>query len=185
MSDYAWVDDIVAVTITFVRGLELREVGDLLGFQWSTEREATFGDAEWQHVYATGTYPVQVADLDGWVVLVEPNGYLASIPATLVSLSRAGTAISVFWNVNAVMRFLAAWDGVLVRSFDPLLFEVDQKGDPLPQEEGLLFGWDGTDTRQQALALELTERLTGIRIDKYWLLEVARRTWSATGPARP
>ena len=178
MSDYAWADDVVGVTVAFVRGMQLREVGDLLGFQWASEREATFTEATWQQANHPLTYPVQAAEVGDWVVLVEPNGFQASLPTTIAALSRAGTAISVFWNVNRHMSVAVARDGTVVRSFDPLLFGVGAQGEPLPQEEGLPFGQEGAAV---PAALELAERLTGVRIEKAWLLEAPHRTWSTTG----
>jgi DMSO/TMAO reductase YedYZ molybdopterin-dependent catalytic subunit len=180
VADHEWADDVVALTLTFVRGLGLGEVGDLLGLRWDTERPATFTDAEWQQDHETSTYAVQAAPLGGWIVLVEPNGYLTSLPRVVAALSRRGVAVSVFWNVNALMRLTAARDGAVVRAFDPLLFAASAEGEPLPQEEGLPFGEVGP-VRQAAL--ELAERLTGVHVDRTWLLEIPRSTWTTTGPA--
>ncbi len=179
MSDYAWAEDVVAVTVAFVRGMELRDVGGLLGFQWSSERDATFAEASWQQADDPVTCPVQAAEVGDWVVLVEPNGFQTSLPGTLAALSRGGVAVAVFWNVNMDMSVGVARDGAVVRSFDPLLFGVGGQGEPLPQEEGLPFGPDGA---ARPAALELAERLTGVRIEKAWLLEAPHRTWSTTGP---
>lgn len=178
MSDYAWAEDVVAVTVAFVRGMELGDVGGLLGFQWSSEREATFAETSWQQADDPVTYPVQAAEVRDWVVLVEPNGFQASLPKTIAALSRGGIAVAVLWNVNMHMSVAVARDGVVVRSFDPLLFGAGAQGEPLPQEEGLPFGPEGA---ARPAALALAERLTGVRIEKGWLLEAPHRTWSTTG----
>jgi hypothetical protein len=184
VSDCAWADEVEAVTVAFVRGMALREVGDLLGFKWPSEREETFTEALWQQVALweqaddPQLYPVQATEVDGWVVLIEPNGFQASLPATIAPLSRRGAAISVFWNVNRKMSVAVARDGVVVRSFDPLLFDVGAQGEPLPQEKGLPFGPRGA---ALPAALELAMRLTSVRIEKAWLLEARHRTWNAAG----
>lgn len=176
--EHDWADEVMAVTLTFVRGLNLRQIAELLGFDPSSERTTMFGDADEQTDHGTGSYAVQVAEADGWAVVVEPNGYLTSLPGTVAALSVGGSAISVYWNVNALMRFTVARDGVVVRSFDPLLFDLGPEGEPLPEERGLTFGVDAT-VRQSAL--ELAARLTGIRIDQPWLLATPRPTWTTRG----
>ena len=184
MGDYWWAEEVVAVTVTWVNGLDLRQVGDLLGFVWPSERLATFSEAEGQLDYDTEVYAIQVAEVGDWLVMVEPNGYLSSRPQTVEPLSRGGTAVSVFWNVNAVMSVAVARGGKLVREFDPLLFDAASspgRGDRPPAELDLAFGQDGSDPR--ALALEFAARLTGAGMEPAWLLEGTRRTWSAAGPA--
>ena len=179
---YDWVSDIMAVSVTYVRGLGLQQVGDLLRFDWSTERLITFAEAEMQQDFNTGMHAVQ-ADLvesqrGPWLVLVEPNGYLAQASEALAALSDADVALSVYWNVNALMRFGMYADGVLVRSFDPLLTDAGAEGKPLVEEAGLRFGVEGD---SEAAAMTLAERLTGVAIEREWLLDERHRTWTATG----
>ena len=176
---YEWARDVEAMTVAYVRGTNLRQIGALLHFDWASERLATFADAEWQQDHDTGSYVVQAEQRDPWVVLVEPNGYLASIPEAVSALSDLDVAVSVYWNVNAQMRFAMYADGVLVRSFDPLLPDLGPEGQPLAEEAGLPFGVDGE--VPEAAALTLAERLTGVAIDRAWLLDQARPTWTATG----
>jgi hypothetical protein len=173
----AWTDDEMAMTVAFVRGLSVRELGDVLGFRWDTEREATWQEA-WEDADETaGTAStVQVGEIDGWLAVAEPNGYAASWPEVVARLSRGGTAVSVFWNVNALMRFVLARDGAVVRSFDPLAFTVAPVGEPLAEEEGLPFG--DPRRRPEIAALTLAERLTGIRLGRSWDLDTPRRTWT-------
>jgi hypothetical protein len=177
VGDYDWIDDAAdGLTIAYVRGSSLREVGDVLEFRWDTERETTYGEALWQGVDTVeGAWTVQVGELDGWIVVVEPNGSAAAGSDTVVRLSRGGTAVSVSWNVNLVMNFVLARDGVLVRRFDPLGPQVEPLGQPLPEEEGLPFGIPGEPERA---ALMLAQRLTGIRPEREWILAAPRRTWT-------
>jgi hypothetical protein len=180
MGDYTWIDEVMAATITFVQGPGLREVGNVLGFRWETQREETFYDAQWANA-ETMAPVVQAAELHGRLVLVEPNGFLTTRPETAATLSRAGSLISVYWNVNRLMSFVAARDGVVVRRFDPLLFTSTAEGTPLPEEEGLVFGQ--VEPSPLGAAMQLTERLTGVAIGRAWFLEEPRKTWAASGPA--
>ena len=179
MAGYEWADEIMAVTITLVRGLGWREVGDLIGVQWSTERTSTFHDAQWWQV-DTMAPVVQAGRLGDWLVVVEPNGYLTAMPDTAAAVSAGGTAVSVYWNVNRLMNVVVARDGTVVRRFDPLLFASTARGEPLPEEAGLVFGQ--VEPPPLIAALELAERVTGVRIEKRWLLDEPRRTWAATEP---
>ena len=176
-------DDLEAVTVTIVRGLSLREVADELALEEGTRRRLTFADAERLQDPRVDAHPVQLAELGEAVVVVEPNGYLSVEHDVLAALSRNGDAVSVFRNVNAHMEFAAARSGAVVRSFDPLFGPDDgAEGERLPEEEGLPFGDEAADPH--ALALELAERLTGVRIERDWLLRTPRDTWLTAGPAR-
>jgi hypothetical protein len=180
VAGYEWADEITAVTITLVRDLGLREVGDLIGVQWSTERSSTFHDAQWQQA-DTVTPVVQAEQLGDWLVVVEPNGFLTTMPDTVAALSADGAAVSVYWNVNRLMNVVVARDGAVVRRFDPLLFASTAQGEPLAEEAGLVFGQ--VEPSPLIAALELAERVTGVRIEKEWLLDEPRRTWAAHEPA--
>ena len=183
VDDYAWADEVMGMTITLLRGLALVEVGEVLGFRWDTERQTTFGEAEEQQDPGAMAYSVQVGQLEGWTVLVEPNGYAAGTSDTVVRLSRGGTAVSLSWTVTGHQGFVLARGGVLVRAFDPLLFDLDPQGEPLPQEQGLPFGEPGG--HLQRAALLLAERLTGVRLDQAWVMDEPRRTWTTTSPLPP
>ena len=176
-TDDDWLPE--AATITFVRGLELRAVGDLLALEWDTERALTFDEAEELQDVPLEVHVVQLAEVDGWVVVVEPNGWFSSMTDVVEAMSRGGEAVSVFRNVNAHMSVIAARGGTTVRAFDPLLVD-DQEGDPLPEEQGLPFGSEEADPHE--LAMELAERLTGVRITEDWLLRTPRSTWTTQGP---
>jgi Family of unknown function (DUF6461) len=179
---YEWVGDVEAVAVTYVRGLDLRQVGDFLHFEWPTERETTFAEAEEQQDFDAETHAVQAEVVQSargsWLVLIEPNGYLASMPEALEALSGTDVALSVYWNVNAQMRFAMYADGILVRSFDPLLRDLGPEGQPLVEEDGLAFG---AESEPRASAMTLAERLTGVSVARGRMLDAVRRTWTATG----
>jgi uncharacterized protein DUF6461 len=179
VSDYDWVDDIDALTVTLIQGVELQQVGEALGVDWSSERLATF-DGAFDGLDPEGwDYPVQVEELDGWLVVVEPNGWFLSDDEKLGELSREGAAVSVFRNINAQARVIVARRGEVVRSFDPVIPDYEPDGEPLPEESGLSFGADGDPT---PASFVLLERVTGVRIEREWLLDRPRRTWLAPEP---
>lgn len=120
--------------------------------------------------FAWGSVLAQTDTLGGWDVIVEPNGWAASMPEALARISAAGTAVNVFWNVNAVMSFTLARQGLITRTFDPLLYDGDGA---LPEEEGLAWGVGSP----RAAALALLERITGVAVDRDWLLTRGRPTY--------
>ena len=182
MSRYSWVEHVDAAVIAFVRGLDVREVGDVYRVDWSTERQATFDEA-WDGIsLETNQQAVQLEEREGWVVVVEPLGFMTTDDDVLTELSRKGEAVCVFWNVNAKYQFALARDGVLVRSFDPYIQDWEPTGDPLPEEAGLTFGEAG-DTA--VVSLELAERVTGVHLEEQWVLETPHRTLTSAGPRYP
>jgi hypothetical protein len=121
--------------------------------------------------FAWGSVVAQVDRLGDWGVIIEPNGWAASLPDTLVRLSANGVAINVFWNVNAVVTFALARGGSLMRAFDALLYS--DGGVPLPEERGLPWGVKAP----RAGALAVMDRLTGVPLGRDWLLGRARRSF--------
>jgi hypothetical protein len=176
-----WTEGIEALTLTFLQGAALEEVAATLQFDRSTERLTTFDSAFDGLDVESACYPVQVGELDGWLVVVEPNGFLLADEGVLARLSRAGTAVSYFRNINAHSLFVLAREGRVVRSFDPVIPDEDEsEGEPLAEEHDLRFGDDDED--HMASAFTLLERLTGVRIEEEWLLERRRPTWLAPEP---
>ncbi len=172
-----------AVTISLVRGADLERCGEVLRFRWPTESQATYAEAEvaqFDALAQTGGAEavVQAEELAGWLVLVEPGGWLLTDHALLAAVSAGGEAVSVFWNVNADMQFAYARQGVVLRSFDALLLDQSAVGEPLPEEAGLDFGRPRIPVR--ARMLELAERITGVTLDEDWLENRSRRTWRVT-----
>lgn len=168
-----------AVTVTWLQGVPSQQLRDVLRLVPASERLATYDEALGEQDFESGTFVVQVREVNRCTVLVEPNGYLSSMPDAAVALSAGGgTVVSVFWNVNAQMQFLLARDGKLLRRFDPLLPELVSEGAPLAEEKDLVFGEHDDDPRETALAL--AGRLTQAHVTRRWLLDGAHPTlWTS------
>jgi hypothetical protein len=179
---YAWVeatnDDLAALTITLVRPAAevhtlfevIEELPGPMLVRGALDASLGIDDFAWRSEFA------QLDSLDDWTVVIEPNGWGASMPDTVARLSSAGDAVSAFWNVNSDMLFSVARQGALLRSFDPLLYRAGD--DPLPEEVDLPFGVG----HPRAAALALLSRLTGTEFDREWLLGRRRPTFRVRIP---
>jgi Family of unknown function (DUF6461) len=192
MSDttrFDWAEDVEALSLTFVRGLDdatiasqldLRNIGaDPLTLEqaWDMQSEVTDGGGD------DGDDDggiVQLDHLGGWTVIIEDNGYLGSLEENLGPLSANGTAVNVFWNVNMVTSFGYAVAGTVVRYFDPIGVDAST-GDPLPEEAELHFEDEAADA--VGLALLLLERLTGTTIDGDWVMAQSRLSFTSNQTA--
>jgi hypothetical protein len=183
---YDWTQDVEALSLTFVRGLEDAAVitqldllpvgGEPLSFEeaWVEQSESTGGGGD--DADDDGGI-VQIDHLDGWTVVIEDNGYLGSLEENLAPLSAQGVAVNVFWNVNMVTSFGYAVAGAIVRYFDPIGVDAST-GDPLPDEAGLDFANEDAD--HVALALLLAERLTETTIDGDWVMGRSRNCFRSS-----
>ncbi len=179
-SQYAWLDEDdsdvvmaaclgVAVGATYETVIRTFAADDDLG-------EMTLADAWSQSSSGFGNDVVQVAIVESGVVTIEPNGWHGVDGRVAADLSRNGAYAAFFWNVNADMTFLYARDGVVVRIFDPLLY--DRSEEALPQERGLPFPRaDAAASTPHRASLALLDLLTGVRATRPWLLDVRRRTY--------
>lgn len=174
---FAWADEVPALCLTFAEGMSPAQVESELGGDPATRRTATFAEAADAQDFAAERFAVQFGEVDGWTVVVEPNGYVCSQDAVLRALSANGRAAMVFWNVNRDSRFGYARNGTLVRVFDPVL-GTGEVGDPLPEEAGLPAA-----TQPMPAALMLAEALTGVTVDGPWVLDRERPT--VTCPLTP
>lgn len=134
------------------------EVERWVDVSWGPDEEG-----EYRQIAFAGTH-------EGWTWVFEPNGFAGSNlePSTLTPVP--SRYVSVYWNVNAVMRFRYLVDGELGRDFDPLSradesaddepdsvdidmnllgAELVPEGDPLPQEDDI----DWTEPRQASVSL--------------------------------
>jgi hypothetical protein len=188
LDSYSWVDaECHALTVTFVRYAgEPREVLRAGGHTWVEGGRGSMSDAlDVVDGYDFDREPVLIDRSGAWVALLAPNGYEYSYPGVLAGASRLGSALSAFWNVEAVMRILIAEAGTVTRSFDPLLIE-DALGAPLPEESGLPFGLPESPLRGASLLL--AERVTGQQITRDWLRRerdlviLNRRVWRGDDP---
>lgn len=135
--------------------------------------EAAFGIED----FALGATVAQLDSIAGWTVLVEPVGWLGSTSEVLERLSATGRALSGYWNVNSVMSFGFADQGRMVRQFDPLLYEAGAT--PLPEELSLPWGVG----HPRASCLALIAQITGVVVERDWLLERSRRTFVVPVPS--
>jgi Family of unknown function (DUF6461) len=187
---YAWIDadpEFDALTLAFVRyGGEPREVLRAGGHTWVEAGRSSFSRALDQvNGFDPDLEPMLFGRSHDWVLLLAPNGYEYSNPGVLAGASRLGFALSVYWNIEAVMRILVAEAGVVRRNFDPLLIQ-DSEGAPLPEEIGLPFG--RTAQSLTSALLLFAERMTGQEITREWLVGehdlviLKRRIWRDDDP---
>lgn len=180
---YAWADaddQPDGLTLLYVRPLPMRPAAGLRVIS-QLPRPLTLGEAQDEATklddFAWGSELLQADQVLDWAIFVEPWGWATSLSEIVAGISTGGSAISVFWNVNAVMRVVVARDGAVVREFDPLIY--DDGGVPIPEEAGLLFGEVGP---CRGAALLLAERLTGVAVSRSWLLDRPRRTFRIALP---
>lgn len=175
-ADFGWVEDSEALSITCIRGLSEHEIIARLGYHPIGTKQQSLHDAYVGLLDQEGidSGPGQVFEHDGWMVLVEQNGWRASLSQALALLSEAGVAANLFWNVNGLARFGYAVSGAVVRSFD--LSGIDgSEGDPLPEEADL--GFDDPDGRSLTSGMVLLQRMTGLVLSEDELLNQARQCY--------
>lgn len=189
-ASHAWVEgpdpDLDALSIAFVHYPgPVADVFGASGNLWEAAERSTIDRVlDLVNGFAVNREPLLIDRLGDWLVLLAPNGFEFSNPGVAAGASRLGRVISVFWNVNAVMRVLVADGGQITRSFDPLIVD-DAEGTPLSEESGLPFGAPG---RPRAASLELAERLTGQRLTRsrvfaeHAAVILRRRQWAADDP---
>ncbi|HEX6501338.1 MAG TPA: DUF6461 domain-containing protein [Micromonosporaceae bacterium] len=166
MNGYGWVEAWEAYAFTVVLGIAEDDVIRRLGGDPGRCEHRTFDECFW--IPETPQW-VQIGQVGPGVLVAENNGWRANEDDTAVPLSRGGQVVSFYRNVNAVMRFIYAADGVLLSGFDPLLDERPKDGCDArcldPYLTGLPFGLDAA----EPCAMELLERVTGVRVDPAWL----------------
>ena len=161
-----WATDYPAATVGLVHGFDVDDAVSLLvgasPLRFGSIDEANaWVDADPDYSRTLGFASV----VDGWTLLWEDNGFQGSRPQVAARLSRRDTFASMYWNVNAAMRFTVARRGRVVRSFDPFAFEQGS-GVALPEEKGL----DLTSYGAPAAELVLLSRITGLPVaEPSWL----------------
>ena len=186
--EYIWADggeiDALAVSYVDYAG-PIKDVFEASGNRWTPVQRTTI-DQVLDHVngFDSDREPMLVDRLGSWYVLLAPNGFEFSYPGAAAGASRLGRVVTVFWNVNAVMRVVVADAGRVTRSFDPLMPE-DSEGRPLAEELGLPFGAPG---RPRSAILQLAERLTGQHLTRDFVtiehdaVVLERRRWASDDP---
>ena len=121
-----------------------------------------------------GNDAVQIGQLGEAVVTYENNGWTGVDEAVIKAIG-ATISVSLFRNVNAQTQFVYAKDGVIIRSFDPVMYDPEGA---IAEETALHFGpvsdspYSGVGN--EARAFQLMEILTGVRLERDWLLEERR-----------
>ncbi|NNN22572.1 MAG: hypothetical protein HKL80_11305 [Acidimicrobiales bacterium] len=121
-------------------------------------------------------YHVQIQPFGQAVILVEPIGFVGqSDPVPTLLSQNSKRLVSIYWNVEALMRFVLAENGVVIRAFDALCYGLDSEvGSPIALEGELPFGQ--VKNSHRAL-LALFEQLTGFTPTPKWLYHEKRPTY--------
>jgi hypothetical protein len=169
-----WWQEIDDITLTLVRDRTRTELATRLGLDASAGKLRRFWEV-WGGVPYDGIHlALQVDELPGQGVIIEPTGWVLTTDHIAERLSVGTSLVSVYWNTNSLMQVTVARAGQIIRRFDPLLYDQPAIGEPLPEERDLPFGKPGDCTRA---AVALQERLTGVVVDAAWLLDRSRTTW--------
>lgn len=161
-ADYAWADERDALCVCFIESTTPKEVLERMVGECGTGILSVAEAREWVSEQTEPGYPstIEAGIVGGWVVIVEANGY--HLAPVIRRVSTGSRAVVLFRNIHAHTTFLYMVDGLVVRSFDPLLHGVPTpwEGPPLPEESGLDFG----SGHPMASAFACAERLTGVRL---------------------
>lgn len=168
---YAWADEDsdLAWTVAVVRGQPADEVvraygGDpdhrprIMTFREAVVPPEELGETSWLLVH----------DPDGAVVVLENNGWFGTQDEVAKQASAGGGHfMSVHWDLNANHQVLAAMDGVLVASFDPLLVEHQAAPGELYPDwlDDVVFA----DESLHAVLLAVLAKRTGVAVEQQWL----------------
>lgn len=178
-AEYAWAEGQDAFCLSLVEATSPEAVLTKMVGTCGTGIVSVGEARRWAWEQTEGDYGsvIQAGVVGGWVVTVEANGHTATLPQVVRRLSNGSRAIVVFRNVHSHTSFLYAVDGVVVRSFDPLLYDdpFPWDGRSLPEESGLEFGRD----HPMASAFACAERLTGVRLPSDVLAD--HGDWLAVG----
>ncbi|GAA3842813.1 hypothetical protein GCM10022243_06580 [Saccharothrix violaceirubra] len=154
-----------AVCVAAVRGLSLDEaLRRIDGFR--SARRSTVADAGRAAFDAfPDELPLVVADeVDGWVLLIEDNGWWAASERVLRVLSAGTVVAGAYWNVN--------FDSTLALAVDGRVHDLDFVADKETVDPALTTFLDGLDfadvERSCAMALAFVERVSGVRITEEW-----------------
>lgn len=177
---YLWIDDWQATgcCIALAKDVSPEEALSRLVTSPKTPVGPVEAARSWAESHAHPAYgnSVEATTIGDWVIVIEINGYQATLDEPLSRLSQGTSAVVVYWNVNAMMGFYWWVDGTKVRHFDPLLYEnPGWLGNPLSQEEGLTFGLG----HPIAAAMACAERLTCVHLTQGLLED--RSDWIAVG----
>jgi Family of unknown function (DUF6461) len=178
--DYSWFEQqypdlMEAYCLTLVRGLTpeetLNRFGAGLDRTFVTGVNSLF-EPSYQACdrYGGDRLLLGVADLGGWSLAVEPNGYLGVTEGLVERVSLGTRLVSHFRNVNAVDYFYLVDDGDVKLTFEPLFAHHRSGSDP-ESYVGLMravgFHVDEGDEEYEGhteATFALAEELTGVRL---------------------
>ena len=183
-ADYQWIEDYSdlaeAYCVTLVRGVTVQEFltamkaepeGDLTGYAALDRRAGEVYDEHSGDKYLIGATTIP-GDHGEWVLGLEANGFLGTLPHLLEPLSSGTRLVSHFCNVNAVDRFQWYEDGTLCTYFEPLF--PTQRDGSTPDEllEAMAeVGFDLEEDDEEFIdsptteaAFALADRLTGVHL---------------------
>jgi hypothetical protein len=112
-----------------------------------------------------GNDVVQVGRKAHAVIAYENNGW-TGVDVSVIQHIAAPISVSLYRSVNAHTQFIYARNGTVVRVFDPVLYNPEGA---IAEELALNFAHSS-----DASVFELLEVLTGIVIERAWLLEERR-----------
>jgi hypothetical protein len=157
--------------LTWCQSSDLEEVARRFGATPETGSWATVDDLEdlefehWEEL-------VELTELDGWTVALEPGGFQGVRAAVLEPLSVGGCAFSVFWNGELDNEVAYAIDGRIITSFDLMNIAQRSGSDPAALDELLdrVGLHDDLPTQaRKARVLALGEAISGRRLTPQWV----------------
>jgi Family of unknown function (DUF6461) len=172
INKYQWVktEALDAYCISIITGTELIAIETAFGIERNTLTQAKSSEmGAIAGPDSEGNDVVQIGELENAVITFENNGW-TGIDHRVIKHIAAPIYVSMYRNVNAVMRFVFAKNGEIIREFDAVLYDPE-----LAIAEELALDFSGDD--KDALSFALAEKLTGIPIDGAWLLEGRRPTY--------
>jgi hypothetical protein len=107
--------------VALVKGCSPARALDVLGAGQATQTAPARAVRDWaaQQNYQHYGTAIEAGEISGWTVVIELNGYQATLPELLEALSAGGEAVVIYQNVNGLASFQYAKDGTIVREFDP------------------------------------------------------------------
>ena len=179
---YAWTESdygpfAIGAAVALVKGCSPARALDVLGARRATQVAPARAIRDWvtQQDYQHYGTAIEAGEVGGWTLVIELNGYQATLPDVLKTLSDGGEVVVIYRNINALSSFQYAKNGTIVRAFDPLLPHMSQIGDPLAEESGITFPGENGELHPLPGAFLLAERLTGIRLTESDLSEPGDR----------
>jgi Family of unknown function (DUF6461) len=174
LEKYEWTktETFDAYCVSIILGAEITSVESAFGIEPDTLTLAKANEM-WDIAEpdSGGNDVVQIGMLENAIITYENNGW-TGVDHDVIRRIAAPVYVSMYRNANAVMTFIYAKDGKIIRQFDAVLYDPSQA-----IAEELELNFLDSDSNQDALSFALAEKLTGIAIEGTWLLEQQRATY--------